>query len=76
MWARQTKSAACALTTSMDSCWLTGLPPGLIELVLIEQGRDDTAQVAAGGLLSFDGAAPGDCVDDRHVLVSTRTWRS
>ncbi len=37
--------------------------------MLIEQGRDDAAQVAAGGLLGFGGAAPGDCVDDRQVLA-------
>jgi hypothetical protein len=29
----------------------------LIEFVLIEQGRDDAAQMAAGGLLGFDGLA-------------------
>jgi hypothetical protein len=29
----------------------------LVELVLVEQGRDDAAQVAAGGLLGSDGLA-------------------
>jgi len=36
---------------------------------LIEQGRDDAAQVPAGGLLGLVGAAPGDCVDHCQVLA-------
>ena len=62
----------------MDSCWLTGLPPCADRACadraccLIEQGRDDAAQVAAGGLLGLGRAPPGDRGDDRQVLGQRR----
>ena len=40
--------------------------------MLIEQGRNDAAQVAAGGLLGLRGCVPRDRGDDRQVLGQRR----
>jgi hypothetical protein len=47
----------------------------LIELVLIKQGRDDAAQVTAGGLLGFGGLARGDRESTGDFAYSSRVRR-
>ena len=47
----------------------------LIKLVLIKQGRDDAAQVAAGGLLGFGGLARGDRESTGDFAYSSRVRR-